>query len=223
MRESIQSQAIKDISENYFNDNNIYMAELGTGSGKTKILLDSAFKILKKTNKSVIISTYSNQLVAQMKAEAEKYNSSNISNYDLNNIAILIGKSNYINPSIVLSDEFLEENNLNKEEVEDFISTTEALTNEFINKFKLEPNLANLISYNEEFDVEKSEDAPKLSSHINSVVNDKPKIYITNHMYLLVIYSFGRKLNEDIYKIPLLLDEVHTLNNVGSLFFFKLI
>lgn len=219
MRESIQSQAIKDISENYFNDNNIYMAELGTGSGKTKILLDSAFKILKKTNKSVIISTYSNQLVAQMKAEAEKYNSSNISNYDLNAIAILIGKSNYINPSIVLSDEFLEENNLNKEEVEDFISTTEALTNEFINKFKLEPNLANLISYNEEFDVEKSEDAPKLSSHINSVVNDKPKIYITNHMYLLVIYSFGRKLNEDIYKTPLLLDEVHTLNNAGSLFF----
>lgn len=219
MRESIQSQAIKDISENYFNDNNIYMAELGTGSGKTKILLDSAFKILKKTNKSVIISTYSNQLVAQMKAEAEKYNSSNISNYDLNNIAILIGKSNYINPSIVLSDEFLEENNLNKEEVEDFISTTDGLTNEFINKFKLEPNLAKLISHNEESDVETSEDAPKLSSHINSVVNDKPKIYITNHMYLLVIYSFGRKLNEDIYKIPLLLDEVHTLNNVGSLFF----
>lgn len=72
MRELIQSQAIKEISEIYYNDNNIYMAELGTGSGKTKILLDSAYEILKETKKSIIISTYSNQLVSQMKAEAEK-------------------------------------------------------------------------------------------------------------------------------------------------------
>lgn len=49
MREYIQLQAINDISKVYFSDNNIYMAELGTGSGKTKILLDSAFEILKKT------------------------------------------------------------------------------------------------------------------------------------------------------------------------------
>ena len=116
MREYIQLQAINDISKVYFSDNNIYMAELGTGSGKTKILLDSAFEILKKTNKSVIISTYSNQLVSQMKAEAEKYNSLNISNYSLDDIAILIGKSNYINPLVVLSDDFLEEKQLNKDE-----------------------------------------------------------------------------------------------------------
>ena len=115
MREYIQLQAINDISKVYFSDNNIYMAELGTGSGKTKILLDSAFEILKKTNKSVIISTYSNQLVSQMKAEAEKYNSLNISNYSLDDIAILIGKSNYINPLVVLSDDFLEEKQLNKD------------------------------------------------------------------------------------------------------------
>ncbi len=215
MREYIQLQAINDISKVYFSDNNIYMAELGTGSGKTKILLDSAFEILKKTNKSVIISTYSNQLVSQMKAEAEKYNSLNISNYSLDDIAILIGKSNYINPLVVLSDDFLEEKQLNKDEVEDFINTTDGLTSEFINKFHLETDLANLISYNEET----NEDAPKLSSYINSIVNDEPKIYVTNHMYLLVLYSFGRKINEDIYKIPLLLDEVHTLNNAGSLFF----
>lgn len=121
-----------------------------------------------------------------MKAEAEKYNSLNISNYSLDDIAILIGKSNYINPLVVLSDDFLEEKQLNKDEVEDFINTTDGLTSEFINKFHLETDLANLISYNEET----NEDAPKLSSYINSIVNDKPKIYITNHMYLLVLYSF---------------------------------
>lgn len=219
MRELIQSQAIKEISEIYYNDNNIYMAELGTGSGKTKILLDSAYEILKETKKSIIISTYSNQLVSQMKAEAEKYNSSNISNYDLSDISILIGKSNYVDPLIVLSDEFLEEKILNKVEVEEFLNTTDGLTNDFINKFSLEPELSNLISYNDESNIESSEDAPKLSNHIDSIVNDKPKIYITNHMYLLVIYSFAKKINEDIYSIPLLLDEVHTLNNVGSLFF----
>lgn len=219
MRELIQAQAIKEISDIYFNYNNIYMAELGTGSGKTKILLDSAYEILNKTKKSVIISTYSNQLVSQMKAEAEKYNSLNISNYDLSNISILIGKGNYIDPLIVLSDEFLEEKNLNKDVVEEFLNTTDGLTNDFINKFSLEPDLSNLISYNDESNFESSEDAPKLSNHINSIVNDKPKIYITNHMYLLVIYSFAKKINEDIYSIPLLLDEVHTLNNVGSLFF----
>lgn len=219
MRESIQSQAINEISNTYFNDNNIYMAELGTGSGKTKILLDSAFEILKKTNKSVIISTYSNQLVSQMKAEAQKYNFSNISNYDLNNISILIGKSNYVDSSIVLSEQFLKEKNLNKDEVEEFLKTTDGLTSDFINKFSLEPDLHNLISYNEDSNLESIEDAPRLSNHINSILDDEPKVYITNHMYLLVIYGFAKRINEDIYKVPLLLDEVHTLNNAGSLFF----
>lgn len=218
MRENIQNQAIKDISEIYYNDNNIYMAELGTGSGKTKILLDSAFNILKKTNKSVIISTYSNQLVSQIKAEAKKYNSLNISNYNLDDLSIVIGKSNYLDPLIVLSDEFLQDNNLNKDEVENFLSSSDGLTNEFINQFSLDANLSSAISYNEESILDASDDAPKLTTYINSIIYE-PKVYITNHMYLLAIYNFGKKINENIYTIPMLLDEVHTLNNAGSLFF----
>lgn len=219
MRNKIQNTAINEISKTYFNENNIYMAELGTGVGKTKILLDSAYEILKKTNKSVIISTYSNQLVMQMRAEAEKYNSLNISNYDLNLLSILIGKNNYVDPIIVLSNDFLETNELNKDEVIDFLNSNDGLVSDFINHFSLSSTLSKLISYNEDSIIDNDEDAPKLSNNINSIVFEEPKIYITNHFYLLTMYLFGNKINEDIYKIPLLLDEVHTINNVGSLLY----
>ena len=58
MRIELQNKITNTIIDSYNTDietQSILFLEIKTGTGKTKILLDSAVEILKKTNKSFII------------------------------------------------------------------------------------------------------------------------------------------------------------------------
>lgn len=223
-QQEIQKQAFDNITNKYFDKKTILIYELGTGSGKSKILLDSAFEIMKKTGKSVIISTANNMLAMKMKEEALKLNSKCISNYDIEKIGILIGSSNYVDVNIIRSKEFLEEYNIQLEDVENWLANNinDGLTSQFIDFFRLNEDISEYISYSKE--AVYNDDLQLLSTdfitNIEDILSkDYPRVYITNHFYLLTIYTLANKINKEIYTVTLLIDEVHTLAEAGALFF----
>ena len=89
-RNKLQKKAIEDITKTYYDENNIFFGEYPTGSGKTKILLESAIKILNERDTAVIIATANNALVFDMLSKAKEYN------IPSENLEVLIGKKNYV-------------------------------------------------------------------------------------------------------------------------------
>jgi len=192
-RNLLQKTAIENITEKYYNSSQIFFAEYPTGSGKTKILLESALKIFKEQDTSVIISTSNNALVFDMIHKAQEYG------LDCSNIEPLIGKKNYIDVDIVQTEIFLEESGLKIEDVKAF-EDVEIPVDELLVQEKL---------------------SNKFSQKISKIFKTK-KIYITNHFYMILIYNQIGKDNLDINhisKVPLLIDEAHQLHGAANNFF----
>ncbi len=89
-RNQLQKKAIEDITNTYYSENGLFFGEYPTGSGKTKILLESAIKILNDRDTSVIIATANNALVFDMLSKAKEYD------IPSEHFEVLIGKKNYV-------------------------------------------------------------------------------------------------------------------------------
>ena len=228
-RDALQNIAIKQISEEYYSPKMIYFAEIGTGGGKTRILLQSALKILKEHNISVIIATSNNALVDQYISEAKTLN------FSTDDIDIIIGKSNFIDPS-----QFTDENLNIVSKVSDSIKNLDALkrwfdqslyklAEDFKTYFNMPEECVKLFCFSSIVDENVLDDNDKtpedinindyiesfsMTSRINQIVSEK-KIYITNHHYYLIAAKL-LKSNSELFNIPLLIDEVHLLNDAAT-------
>ena len=233
-REEIQAIGIKEISETFFSSNNIYMGEFPTGSGKTYIALQSAVNILKKTNKSVIISAAnSNNLAFNFIAENKKHNI-----IENSMVVPLIGVKHYIDRESIIDDVFLKDAKLDIEEVKNWLAKAgvehHLLVSEFMEYFKISPDYSALIA---NMDMQSAGEDFSMLQRLEKVTKE-PKIYITNHSFLLVLYKYcstylkkvnynenleidEEKLNtiDEVRAIPLIIDEVHTLNDAASLLY----
>lgn len=225
MRELLQQEAIKEISDKFFSDDRIYLGEYSTGSGKTKICLESAIEIFKKTNKSVIISAgSSNNLVYQFLEENKEHNL-----ISSDKIVPIIGKKQYINKKNVLESDFLQKSNLKYEDVKDWLEDENKikkhhfLVQAFIEYFNISIDFSSIISNDDDND-----ENYNLNDRIDNIVSSEPKIYITNHIYLLIAYKHISRMTSkedfeendillDFLKVPLIIDEIHTLNDTASL------
>lgn len=129
---SITKKAIEDITNTYYSENGLFFGEYPTGSGKTKILLESAIKILHERDTSVIIATANNALVFDMLSKAKEYNIP--SEY----LEVLIGK-NYVDLDVTTwSQVFLKEAGLSLKQVADYLEVNpEPLIYDFIEHFHL--------------------------------------------------------------------------------------
>jgi len=220
-RLQLQKKAIEDITDKYYSQENIFFGEYPTGSGKTKILLESAIKVLQERDTPVIIATANNALVFDMLHKANEYQIST----DL--IEVLIGKKNYVDVDIVKSKIFLDESGLTLNQVEDYLKmNSEPLIYDFIEYFQLPHLFEEVIGF---VDLEIPVDelliqekvSNKFAQKISSIASRK-KVYLTNHFFLILIYAqIGRtnmQINE-IAKIPILIDEAHQLHDAATAFF----
>lgn len=220
-RDLLQKTAIHNITEKYYNSSQIFFAEYPTGSGKTKILLESALKIFKEQDTSVIISTSNNALVFDMIHKAQEYG------LDCSDIEPLIGKKNYIDVDIVQTETFLEESGLKIEDVKEYLSNhEEPLIFQFMEYFNLPHIFEDIISFEDiEIPVDELLVQEKLSNKFSQKISKifkTKKIYITNHFYMILIYNQIGKNNLDINhisKVPLLIDEAHQLHGAANNFF----
>jgi len=202
-RIALQNQIKKDALE-VFNskDSSILFSEIKTGTGKTKILLDTAFERLKQTRKSVIISTSNNFLTLEYIKEAKKFG------YDIDKLAIFVGKDNYVNPETILDEIFLKEFNIQKEDVENWLkkNANYPLINLFVEDFALTEDAAIIASEAREEDLTISDKT--------DIIAETPMIYITNHYYLMFLLNFAKA--EDFFDVDMYLDEVHLLNQAAK-------
>lgn len=236
-RTKIQKETIDDIVNVKYGEKNIFLAELSTGSGKTYISLSSAVELVKKTGKSVIVSAgTSNNLVLNYLQENAKHNL-----IDDSLLKPIVGRGQYVDHASVLSREFLEETELSEDNVQKWIKdeSNYDLVSDFIETFSLSPDYSEAISISEFDNQEYS-----IGKRIEEIVLE-PKVYITNHFYLLVMYRHcsvilnkeSEKYSEHaesiklFTKISLIIDEVHTLSDAAtmlhsnrfSLFFSKIL
>lgn len=220
-RNQLQKKAIEDITNTYSSDNGIFFGEYPTGSGKTKILLESAIKILNEHDTSVIIATANNALVFDMLSKAKEYN------IPSENIEVLIGKKNYVDLDVIRNQVFLNEAGLTLKQVADYLEINpEPLIYDFVEHFQLPHVFEDVIGF---VDIEIPVDellvqekiSNKFSQKIASIV-DRKKVFITNHFFLILIYAqIGRtnmQINK-IAKIPILMDEAHQINDAATAFF----
>jgi len=220
-RDLLQKNAIENITEKYYNSSQILFAEYPTGSGKTKILLESALKIFKEQDTSVIISTSNNTLVFDMIHKAIEYG------LDCSDIEPLIGKKNYVDLDIIQTDTFLEESGLKIEDVKEYLSNhEEPLIFQFMEHFNLPHIFEDIISFEDiEIPVDELLIQKKLSNKFSQKISKifkTKKVYITNHFYMILIYNQIGKDNLDINyisRVPLLLDEAHQLHGAANNFF----
>jgi len=208
-RDEIQKNTLENFTKVLNNKNSLLFAEIPTGTGKTKITLDTAKEALSK-GKSIIVSTSNNYLVLEYLQEAEKFN------INKEKIHIAIGKDNYINKKIVLDDEFLSEFNLRKEDVEEWLEKNKnyPLNTFFVEYFSL-PKEAEDILYTQDSFLDE-EDNRSIKKIANEIV-ENPGIYVTNHYYLLALLKYAN--NENFYNLNIIVDEVHLLNNTARMLY----
>lgn len=209
MRIKLQNKITNTIIDSYNTDREtqpILFLEIKTGTGKTKILLDSAVEILKKTNKSVIISTPNNFLSLEYLRESEKFN------IQKDNIEIIVGKKNYLNTNLVLQPKILEKFNLDKTKVENWINENQnfLLTVLFLEHFSLE----SLELKEDLIDLLSDDDDETTINDIADAIIQTPRIYITNHYYLIYLLKYAN--NSSFFNLNIFVDEVHLLNDVAK-------
>lgn len=183
----------------------IIFSEIKTGTGKTKIFLESATALLKKTGKSILISTSNNFLALEYLREAKKFNMNG------QDISVVIGKNNYLNAA-ALDVLFLDRFNLNEHEVNSWVEDNKdfLLISLFIEHFCLPEEAEELLV---------SEESETTIQEVANDIVDTPKIYITNHYYFLYLLLYAK--NESFFNLSFLVDEVHALNGVAKTIFSK--
>lgn len=220
-RNQLQKKAIEDITNTYYSENGLFFGEYPTGSGKTKILLESAIKILNERDTSVIIATANNALVFDMLSKAKEYD------IPSEHFEVLIGKKNYVDLDVIRSQVFLKEAGLSLKQVADYLEVNpEPLIYDFIEHFHLPHLFEDVIGF---VDLEVPVDdllvqekiSNKFAQKIASIAGRK-KVFITNHFFLILIYAqIGRtnlQINE-IAKMPILMDEAHQISDAATAFF----
>lgn len=220
-RNQLQKKAIEDITNTYYSEKGLFFGEYPTGSGKTKILLESAIKILHERDTSVIIATANNALVLDMLSKAKEYN------IPSEHLEVLIGKKNYVDLDVIRSQVFLKEAGLSLKQVADYLEVNpEPLIYDFIEHFHLPHLFEDVIGF---VDLEVPVDdllvqekiSNKFAQKIASITTKK-KVFVTNHFFLILIYAqIGRtnmQINE-IAKMPILMDEAHQINDAATAFF----
>jgi len=207
-REILQKRIIEKFQKTILSyKDKLLFAEIPTGTGKTKILLDTA-KILLQKNRPVIISTSNNFLAMEYLKEAQKFD------IDKKNISIVVGKDNYISPKSVLSDEFAYEFGLSKKEIRYWLEENKnyPLVQFFMEYFDLPKEAEDIVKTK----LHEEEESRGVKMVVTSMANN-PKIYITNHHYLLALLKYADI--DDFYKMDILSDEVHALNDTARMLY----
>ena len=201
-RDIYQSNAINALYEK-IKENALHLSEIPTGGGKSKILLETASKFIKAHKRSIIISTANNFLALEMLEEGKKFNL-------FDNMELLIGKDNYIDTEILLSESFLQQFSLSKNAIKEWMKTNSKtlIISSFLEHFDLPDGVGELLC----------RDASERSV-ANDVVamEDFPRIYVTNHFYLISLLDKATPNTLDAF--PFLVDEVHLLNNVARVLY----
>jgi Rad3-related DNA helicase len=204
-RQKYQEAVVRDLTEKE-SRGGIHFAEIPTGSGKSKMLLDAA-ALNVKSGQSAIISTSNNFLVVEMLNEARKF--------ELEKqgcpVRIAIGKEHYLDPEIIKSEAFLSTFGLDPEEVDEWIERHDGLEliQLFLEEFDL-PEEAETILRTE------TSNGGRLMDIIERM-REEPAIWITNHYYLISMLRSSPEGSLD--GMPLFVDELHLLNPVARSIF----
>lgn len=242
-RKEIQ-KTIKDNLITNYNEKNIVFYECPTGSGKTNILLECAYRLLNEKDTCVIISTNSNHLAlnyfsAQTVDDLKKYSGITI---DPDEIEIMLGRSNFIDKNAVFT--LIEENDEFKQKVT-FENATKWFSNKenkqlvekFLEDFELSKEYGDILCMTEKSIVANIEEknlneedidnamSKKVTSFKNGTITiknfphflyEEKKIFITNHLYLLTLVELLSK-EHDLKNIPMLLDEAQDVSKLAQL------
>jgi Rad3-related DNA helicase len=226
-RNRIHDYINKNIHNDYI-DRKIVFYECPTGLGKTGIALANAYKLMKKYNTSVIISTNTNDLALNYLSEQTRIDLKVFNDIDLksNQIKLMLGKSNYADinkiKSIFNIGSIKEFDNLDINKVNKwFKDRSESKTNLvdiFLNDFNISSEFKELINFRE--NDEDIKDIINIKNFPKFLEDDKC-IYITNHLFLLTLVELLSKDNYkniiDFYNIPIFLDEAHDLIKLAKL------
>ena len=203
-RFDLQRRIVGDLTPFALEPGSTVFAEIRTGTGKTKILLDVAQKVL-ETGRSVVISTANNFLAESYLAEARKFG------VDESAIRFVVGKDNYLDESALLQESYLFEFGLDRGEVEAWLEShrEKALISLFLNDFDLPDEAGEPIrsESNEEREIKR----------VAKKIVEEPAIYITNHFYLIALMRHSEL--EALSDATVLLDESHALHNAARTVF----
>ena len=190
-------------------ENKIYFVEAYTGFGKSIVFCKLAEYYAKK-GKKVIISTYSNRLVYQMRETYKKFFNTDIKN------EILIGKDHYYNP-IYLQTPYIY-SIIPEEKIKSFLKDVQENTDNYFSSFYLFEYLFSVFSLppEQKYFIQKyakREEYPE-KEIIQSILNDNSIIF-TNHAYL---YSLAVLRKIDISDWIVFLDEVQHIPKILEAF-----
>jgi len=228
------SDSRKDISQTIFKELNsgycnklIQFYECPTGSGKTTILLESAARLREEFGTSVIISTSTNNLALEYLKyknldHLESFYGTTLSNNDLE---LMLGVSNFLDIETVSILSQLEPTfSLDMEDVQRWYNSPEnrKLVSVFIKDFNIDPTLEDVLSLK---DSNKEEDIVTIKNFPYFLQDkDNPKIFITNHLFLISLVEILSKHKNkhantllDFSNIPILIDEAHDLQKMAKL------
>lgn len=225
-REKIGKMVFDNLDKNYL-DKRIVFYELPTGSGKTGIILKSAYELMQKYNTSVIISTSSNNLALKFltdgKDDLKKHYDIDIKDDDME---LLLGKSNFVDIEAVkfLTKSDFEDNpicQLNEKEVLDWYNDKKnrKLVSNFIEYFNIDEDNAKFIT------LQSTDDIDEIATIKNfpDFLTERNRIYITNHLYLITlseVLGLNKAFKDyaDVLKdVPILIDEAHEMKKLGAL------
>ena len=206
-----QKKIVQYAIDNLKKENNIFVAEAPTGSGKSVIIADIAQKMV-QGGKKVIVSTSSNQLALELHNRYKEF-------YDYGKYNIVIGNENYVDFTKLplLYDYFKTER---KERIAEYVKNVSNLQNSNYNLIS-DIFIDNLINFLEiDTDEESKEYLVKLISsngkkeYVNGFFQND--ISFTNHYYLLYQFLYGKR---DFSDFIVILDEAHLLNEAADTIF----
>lgn len=221
-RSKISGTIFENLYDGY-NNKSIQLYECPTGSGKTIILLESAARLMAKFGTSVIISTSTNELALEFLKEKNLHDVKKIYGMEINvdDVELMLGIGNFLDIEMVELMVKLDPSlNINIDEVHQWYNTFEnrKLVSKFLKDFNLDSSMAEILNLSES---DKDETIVSVKNFPNCLCNgDKPKIYITNHLFLITlveILSHNQGNNVDFNSIPILLDEGHDLKKMAKL------
>jgi Rad3-related DNA helicase len=224
-REEIYNHVADNLFSNYENDT-IAFYECPTGSGKTAIILKSAYDLMKKYNKSVIISTSSNELAQKFLTDGAQ-DIKNFYNTDIseNEIQLILGKTNFVDIEtiefFIKSDIKTGFENISLEDVQKWYEDKKnmRLVENFIKDFDIKGDNAKYIALSSEDDT----DEVATIKNFPKFLEQENKIYITNHLFLITlieVLAHNPSYQEFKYiakETPIFLDEAHSLTKLASL------
>lgn len=205
-REELQKNAISIITSTINDKSSICLLECKTGSGKSFISLRAAENMIAdKQAQAVIISVPDNALLQQMIKEHKKFKVSVP-------YSIAIGIGNYLDEK-KLTDDFFEKFKIDKNKVVSWLDDNApyCLVDNFLEEFGLDAEYEDFLAKEENIDA----NGNKVLAGFDGLLEDKnPKIIFTNHYYLISTYSLDG--SEKARTLPLIIDEVHTMYDVGA-------